>query len=100
MLTESLSPEFMHCHKYYGNSVCMKEGGKPHPSPKCLSSLGLLRIKRRTYDSREGREMMWSSFLLSPFLVLLMYVYIHMCAGPHRGPRVVLEPQELESQVG
>lgn len=43
--------------------------------------------------------MTWLSFLLSPFLFLLMYVYVHMCAGPHRGPRVVLEPQELESQV-
>lgn len=49
--------------------------------------------------------MEWSSFLLSPFLFkrlllfLLMYVYVHMCAGTHRSPRVVLEPQELESQV-
>ena len=43
--------------------------------------------------------MTWSSFLLLPFLFLLMYVYVHMCAGPHRGPRVVLEPQEQESHV-
>lgn len=75
------------------------ERGEAPPSPKCLLSLGILRIKRRTYDRREGRETTWSSFLLSLYLFLPVYVYVHMCAGTHRGPGVVLESQELEPQV-
>lgn len=50
------------------------KGGKPPPSPKCLPSLGILRIKRRTYDRREGRDCRYACF----YLCMCMYTCVQV----------------------
>lgn len=50
------------------------ERGEAPPSPKCLLSLGILRIKRRTYDHREGRDCRYACF----YLCMCMYTCVQV----------------------